>query len=110
MFVRKPESFICEQCGTQVEGNGYTNHCPECFVSKHVDVDPGDRAAECGGRMPTIHVEMHHGEFVLTQQCELCGHTRKNKAQTIDNQTIDNIDALIQLQKQLVQQTALHLE
>ena len=26
-FQRNKEDFICEKCGLEVEGNGYTNHC-----------------------------------------------------------------------------------
>ena len=48
-FIRKTEDFICEHCGREVRGNGYTNHCPYCLWSKHVDINPGDRAAGCGG-------------------------------------------------------------
>ena len=28
-----------------MKGNGYTNHCPKCLWSKHVDINPGDRGA-----------------------------------------------------------------
>lgn len=38
-FTRVIEDFICENCGTEVKGNGYTNHCPKCLWSKHVDKD-----------------------------------------------------------------------
>jgi Zn finger protein HypA/HybF involved in hydrogenase expression len=49
MFKRTIEDFTCEHCGEQVTGNGFTNHCPQCLWSKHVDIDPGDRLALCGG-------------------------------------------------------------
>lgn len=42
-FTKTVEDFICAHCGTHVRGNGYTNHCPECLWSKHVDNNPGDR-------------------------------------------------------------------
>ena len=96
MFKKHKESFTCEQCGTFVEGNGYTNHCPECFTSKHVDVDPGDRAAECGGLMPVTAVELKKSKYVLVQTCEQCGHVRNNKVQEQDNMT-----KLAELQKEL---------
>ena len=50
-FIKVKEDFVCEHCGAEVKGDGYTNHCPKCLWSKHVDVHPGDRAAECGGMM-----------------------------------------------------------
>jgi hypothetical protein len=48
-FQRVIEDFECEHCGHLEEGNGYTNHCTSCLWSKHVDINPGDRAAECQG-------------------------------------------------------------
>ena len=59
-FNRRIEDFTCEHCGTEVHGNGYTNHCPNCLWSKHVDINPGDRAADCGGLMEPIAVEIQN--------------------------------------------------
>lgn len=95
-FQRRVENFLCEQCGAHVPGNGYRNHCPRCFTSKHVDVNPGDRLAECGGRMPVVEVQLDHGEQVLVQQCVQCGHRRRNKLQDDDDMT-----ALARLSKSL---------
>ena len=60
-FQRTIEDFTCEQCNFAVKGNGYTNHCPKCLWSKHVDVNPGDRAATCGGLMEPIGAEVGGG-------------------------------------------------
>ena len=87
-FRRTIEDFICENCGTQVTGNGFTNHCPVCLCSKHVDNDPGDRAQECGGLMAPIDVDIKRGETIIIQQCLVCGFRRKNKMQENDNQDI----------------------
>ena len=84
-FTRTQEDFICGVCGAQIHGNGYTNHCPYCLTSKHVDISPGDRASNCGGLMPAVGLEMKNGEYVITQTCQKCGHTRKNKASTDDS-------------------------
>ncbi len=84
-FNRRIEDFICEHCGTEVHGNGYTNHCPNCLWSKHVDVNPGDRAADCGGLMEPVGVELKNGEYILLQKCKKCGHLRKNKVSPEDN-------------------------
>lgn len=54
-FQRTTENFVCEKCGFIVEGNGYTNHCPNCIWSKHVDIHPGDRASLCGGTYETYN-------------------------------------------------------
>jgi len=78
-FQKRVEDFICEYCGERVTGDGYTNHCPKCLWSKHVDVDPGDRAAECGGMMEPISCERQGDDWVITQKCLLCEHVKRNK-------------------------------
>lgn len=49
-FTEIDEEFICENCCKEVSKLGYScrNHCPYCLHSKHVDINPGDRAEECG--------------------------------------------------------------
>ncbi len=84
-FTRNIEDFTCERCGTRVEGNGYTNHCPKCLWSKHVDVDPGDRKVDCGGMMEPVSVEREGNEWILTHKCIVCGHTKRNKMSEADN-------------------------
>lgn len=84
-FSKNKEDFICEMCGTHVHGNGYTNHCPKCLTSKHVDINPGDRACDCHGLMPAIGLDNKNGELVLVQRCEKCGFVRRNKISEDDN-------------------------
>ena len=91
-FQRRKENFICENCGFLMEGDGYQNHCPKCLYSKHVDVNPGDRAAECGGLMEVVDVSQKKGEFILLHQCVTCGHQRKNKTQEGDD-----VDVVIEI-------------
>jgi len=80
------EDFTCEKCGTSVIGNGYTNHCPACLWSKHVDDVPGDRAHECGGMMRPTGVEVKHGEAVrVIHKCEKCGFVRPAPVLAEDN-------------------------
>jgi ribosomal protein L37AE/L43A len=73
-FQRKIEDFVCENCGARVAGNGYTNHCPVCLWSKHVDINPGDRAADCQGLMQPVSVFYQKGKWRIKQQCLKCGH------------------------------------
>lgn len=94
-FTKTKEDFICTHCGEEVVGNGYTNHCPRCLWSKHVDNNPGDRAAECGGMMPPTKVELDHGQWIITHTCQTCGHEKRNKTSPEDN-----IDTLAKLSKQ----------
>jgi len=96
LFQKNKEDFICEKCGEKVIGNGYTNHCPKCLWSKHVDVNPGDRAANCGGMMKPIKVEIEKGEYVLTYHCEKCNFERRKKVEKEDN-----FDEVIKLAKTL---------
>jgi len=84
-FKRTIEDFTCEQCDFHVQGNGYTNHCPQCLWSKHVDVHPGDRAASCVGMMSPAAVLHLGGECTIVHVCVLCGLTKKNKAGDDDN-------------------------
>jgi len=85
LFTRNIENFTCERCGTAVEGNGFTNHCPNCLCSKHVDENPGDRAAECGGLMEPIAVEQVRGRYVVVHRCLKCGAVKRNKSSPDDS-------------------------
>lgn len=52
---RCDDTFTCKHCGRVVvpigAGTQHRNHCPNCLVSLHLDDEPGDRAADCGGQM-----------------------------------------------------------
>ena len=77
-FIKNVEDFVCEHCGAQVKGSGYTNHCPKCLWSKHVDVHPGDGQATCGGMMKPVSFLKKGDEYVLTHKCILCGSEKRN--------------------------------
>ncbi len=85
LFQKRKEDFVCEKCGMDVVGTGYTNHCPECLWGKHVDINPGDRASDCGGMMSPVSVEVKADQYVLLYKCEKCGFERKNKVAEKDN-------------------------
>ncbi len=78
-FKRNIENFICEHCGAEVIGDGYTNHCPKCLWSKHVDIHPGDREASCLGLMRPTSIEGKMGEWVIVHTCEKCGYQKRNR-------------------------------
>lgn len=84
-FQRKIEDFVCENCGAEVLGNGFTNHCPKCLWSKHVDVFPGDRAETCGGLMEPLGVELGKGKYQINQKCVKCGKIWRNEASPNDD-------------------------
>ena len=91
-FNRIIEDFICEMCSTENFGNGYTNHCYRCLWSKHVDVNPGDRAANCGGLMEPVGAEQKSGEIIIVHKCIKCQHIKRNRAAADDD-----FDLLIEL-------------
>ncbi len=93
-FIKHSEDFVCENCGTKVFGNGYTNHCPECLYSRHVDIDPGDRMENCFGLMRPMQVMAQGSKTMLVHKCEACGTIRKNR--TAEN---DNFEAILILSK-----------
>ena len=59
------EGFTCKVCGRPVTpagaGSDHRNHCPNCLSSLHVDVEPGDRASDCGGIMDPVAVWVRSG-------------------------------------------------
>lgn len=85
MFKKVVENFVCEKCSLEVVGDGFTNHCPKCLWSKHVDNDPGDRENSCGGLMKPYRVETTKvGEF-LVFKCEKCKEEKRNKVSPEDD-------------------------
>ena len=88
MFIKKVENFLCEHCGEEIIGNGYTNHCPKCLYSKHVDIEPGDRKSDCWGLMEPYEIDVDGQEYSIIHKCLLCGYTKKNKVS--DNDNFDN--------------------
>lgn len=93
-FTRTIEDFVCEHCGEQVVGNGYTNHCPKCLWSKHVDKNPGDRLEVCQGLMKPVGALQKNGQMYIMHQCVRCGFERNNSLRPEDN-----FDALLAIQK-----------
>lgn len=89
------EDFICEQCGAVVVGNGFTDHCPECLWSLHVDKTPGDRAMleECGCLMEPERVVTKGGRYAIVHRCVNCGVTQTTRTAPDDNE--DALAALI---------------
>jgi hypothetical protein len=87
-FSRRREDFTCLRCGTLVRGTGYTNHCPRCLWSRHVDVNPGDRAAGCGGAMEPIGALSERGGLVLVSRCMVCGQVRRNRCADDDDHDV----------------------
>ncbi len=84
-FTRRVEDFRCANCGHDVQGDGYTNHCPACLWSRHVDRNPGDRQAGCGGMMEPVSVLAGGDGYVIVHLCVSCGHVRRNRSSPADD-------------------------
>lgn len=84
------DSFICKLCGRLIvpegAGSGHRNHCPNCLCSLHVDDEPGDRAADCGGVMEPVAVWVRkNAEWALIHRCRICGKLTSNRIAADDN-------------------------
>ncbi|MFH0912569.1 MAG: RNHCP domain-containing protein [Patescibacteria group bacterium] len=84
-FIKTEEDFTCENCGYRVKGTGYTNHCPQCLYSKHVDNVPGDRSNPCGGLMAPVGVELKGGEYDIIHKCLKCHAVKRNQSTPEDD-------------------------
>jgi hypothetical protein len=84
-FTRVQEDFTCLQCGEEVRGGGYTNHCPRCLWSRHVDVHPGDRGATCHSLMEPVAALSDGDTMIVVQRCTGCGHLWRNKVSPADD-------------------------
>lgn len=86
-FNMMDETFICENCGEQVDKLNYTarDHCPFCLYSKHVDINPGDRKNNCHGLLKPIEIEKFKDTFKIIYVCEKCNGTHKNIVAKDDN-------------------------
>lgn len=84
------KSFNCKACGATVEllgaGSEHRNHCPYCLCSLHLDNEPGDRAADCGGVMEPVGVWVRKsGEWAVIHRCRRCGTLSSNRIAADDN-------------------------
>jgi len=96
-FTRCREDFMCKHCGQDVTGDGYTNHCPRCLYSMHVDINPGDREHQCHGLMQPVLVEVKSGGYLITHRCLKCGVEKPNHSAS--NDSVDAMIAIMKLQR-----------
>ncbi|MCP4804884.1 MAG: RNHCP domain-containing protein [Proteobacteria bacterium] len=85
--VRIDESFTCVHCGHDVPLGGarVRDHCPVCLRSRHVDVVPGDRAADCGGILDPVRLDKQGESWVIAYACRACGHPHRCRAHPDDD-------------------------
>ncbi|MFT5679567.1 MAG: tRNA(Ile)-lysidine synthetase-like protein [Myxococcota bacterium] len=84
--IRIDESFACVWCSEAVPHGGarVRDHCPRCLRSLHVDVVPGDRAADCGGVLHPTTMTLSGGEVVIQYRCGQCQATHQVRAHPTD--------------------------
>ncbi|MBR1377085.1 MAG: RNHCP domain-containing protein [Bacilli bacterium] len=89
-FFKNDNEFICEYCEKLVSKLNYTtrDHCPYCLYSKHVDINPGDRANECRGPLKPIGIEKYKNTYKILYKCEKCGQNHKNIMANDDDMNI----------------------
>ncbi|MCC7145732.1 MAG: RNHCP domain-containing protein [Phycisphaeraceae bacterium] len=85
------DGFTCAHCHRPVpgtlSGTKHRNHCPICLWSLHVDHQPGDRSASCGGAMEPIAITVKpNGEWAILHRCQNCGAVRINRVAGDDNE------------------------
>ncbi|MEE0970017.1 MAG: RNHCP domain-containing protein [Clostridia bacterium] len=99
-FRKNDDSFICVNCGKEVLPLGYSsrNHCPFCLCSVHVDINPGDRANECGGLLVPVRAETDSKKgYIIVHKCARCGEIRRNRAAHEAKVQPDDLKKLIKL-------------
>lgn len=84
-------AFKCIHCGSMVSpndaGTKHRNHCPHCLYSLHLDFNPGDRAACCGGVMEPVAVWVRKGnEWAIIHRCQECSALSSNRIAADDNE------------------------
>jgi hypothetical protein len=87
-FSRKIEDFSCKKCGAKVKGTGYTDHCPNCLWSMHVDINPGDRSSKCIGMMKPMSTQSNRNGFIIEYLCIKCGAKKRIGAAADDNKEL----------------------
>ncbi len=93
--------FVCANCGQLVQPlrqGGLRNHCPACLHSLHLDINPGDRASDCGGLLEPVGVS-HSGSkgWMIISRCRKCGEVKRNRAALDDPEQPDDYDLIVEL-------------
>lgn len=89
-------------CGREIQPSSQScrNHCPYCLHSVHLDVFPGDRAADCGGLMVPMEVIYHTKKgYQVIHRCQKCGVETKNILSLDDPVQPDSLEAVMEIMK-----------
>lgn len=95
------EGFVCENCQALVSPTTCgtpRNHCPFCLYSKHVDINVGDRANPCKGKMKPIGaISDARKGFIIVHQCMKCRQIKRSKAIPEKDKEPDNFNLIVEL-------------
>lgn len=74
------DEFTCEHCHQKISKLNYSarDHCNHCLYSKHVDINPGDRASTCHGLLVPTGIEKFKDTYKIIYKCDKCGIEHKN--------------------------------
>lgn len=99
-FRKNDNGFVCLNCGFKVLPLVKTSrdHCPKCLYSLHVDINPGDRANECGGLLrPVSATPDPKRSYIINYICEKCGEGHRNRAAYPADIQPDDVGLIIKL-------------
>lgn len=99
-FSKLNETFECAHCGhcVPLAANTCRDHCPRCLHSMHLDINPGDRAANCGGKLTPLSYSLNKKKgYILHFKCDKCGEKRVNRFLDLDSIERDSFEALLKL-------------
>ena len=94
-FSKNDNGFVCAHCGADVPPllTSSRDHCTKCLHSLHVDINPGDRANTCRGKLVPIGIDQNSKKGIVIQyHCDTCGAYHNNKAAPDDD-----YDAIVEL-------------
>ena len=76
-FTKNNEAFTCAACGREVSlhPSSSRDHCNHCLTGLHVDLFPGDRLNECGGRLLPVGIQTRNRKTRIVYRCDTC-HAR----------------------------------
>lgn len=85
--IHRDGGFQCAYCGEKVPAGGamVRDHCHLCLRGLHVDQTPGDRAADCGGILHPVAMELAgRAGVIIHYRCDACGHRWRGRAHPED--------------------------
>ncbi len=84
--IHRNEKFDCLYCQKEVPycSTKIRDHCPFCLRSLHVDITPGDRAADCGGILEPSSFFLTGGILYIEYVCVQCQYEYRIRAHPED--------------------------